>query len=253
MRRCLFVVAVAVVAALMPSSSPAANAFKVTISVKSSHVVIGNKVVLTGTITPQAVGQKVILQKRYSKKKPWSNVRTGKVATDGTYRLKDKPTSTKRHWYRVVKPASQTRSRGESKAVKVTVSKWMHLTDLEEGDAENVWEDAVTINGTHYSRSLYFYRGASSPGFIEYNISRKCSLLQGIYGLDDSSDTGSTGKVAVLADGALIYEGNFGVGQSEDVTIGTSGSFRLRFEFDYTSPDDGAQPAVGNPKVLCEG
>ena len=239
-------------AATTSAPSAAADAYTVTATANKTTLVLGQRVVITGSVSPGASGEKVVLQKRYKPKAKWEKERRATISSDGTFKVSDRPTSLKPRWYRVVKPATSSHASGTSGEVRVDVYRWHYVSDLDYH--ENEWVDygyTQNINGTAYKKSLAADDGYGT-NWIEYNVNRKCIKLRAVYGLDDDSDTGAYGQIEVLGDGNSLYSHNFNLGQSEKKTLDVSNVLRLRLEFTALNDDDYySYGAAGSPRILC--
>ncbi len=80
-------------------------------------------------------------------------------------------------------------------------------------------------------------------------------------GLDDDSDDGSSGTVALTADGIPIYQSrSLTPGMALPVTIPIANPYRLALQLTDTTPggSDGhdpieAYPSIGDPTLRCTG
>ena len=80
-----------------------------------------------GRLTPKAAGEKFVLQQRVVNNKSWNSTGNTKIKKNGTYVLKDKPSTQGPREYRVLKPASKGIKKGYSKSLPVEVYKWEKL------------------------------------------------------------------------------------------------------------------------------
>lgn len=151
--------------------------------------------------------------------------------------------------YRVCKDGDLTGARGCSKAQLVSVYRWHYLYDLDYVDSDGVYgEDGLFINGTSYKKSLYMY----TPSYREYNVNRKCAVLQATLGADDRNTTGSVVNAEILTDGTSQLSRNYGVGQSESVTVSLVNALRVRLEGADVVDEGTDYVGVGSPKVYCK-
>ena len=105
--------------------------FKVKAEVSSAKIISGQTVFVTGKVKPTAIGRKVILQKRYKKHDGrWKFVQTRRVDASGRFELTDRPTTARKRFYRVVKPAGDGQRRGVSDEMKVKVKPWDGRVDV---------------------------------------------------------------------------------------------------------------------------
>lgn len=234
-----------------PSQGAPARAYKVTAKANLEVAVAKEDTVkIRGRVTPKAAGQKVILQQRVGNKKTWNATGNAKVKKNGTYVLKDKPTTPGSREYRVLKPGKGAITKGYSKPVQVQVYRWEKLINRVSGPSVNLEPAYVYIGNEPYSSSLATTT-SGTPSSIEYTLGRKCTDLRASYALTDSSATGSSGAVTVSADGALLASHSLAVGTLvADEVLDVTGVFRLKLDLSTTATP-AAVAAVATPEVLC--
>lgn len=233
-----------------PTQAAPARAYKVTAKANLDTAIAKEDVVkVRGRVTPKAAGQKVILQQRVGNKKKWTSTGNAKVKKNGTYLLKDKPTTPGSREYRVLKPGAKGIQKGWSKPVEVQVYRWEKLS-RRSGPQSNVIPSGVTIGTDYYGDSL-LSNVSGTPGFMEYTLGRKCVSLSATYALADSSVSGSSGAVTVTTDGELQKVHSLAVGTivADDV-VDLTGVYRLRFDLSTTATP-AAVAAVATPMALC--
>ncbi|HEX5917977.1 MAG TPA: hypothetical protein VFY76_08990 [Nocardioides sp.] len=203
-----------------------------------------------GRVTPKAAGEKVVLQQRVGNKKTWRSTDKAKVKGNGTYFLKDKPTTPGSREYRVLKPGSRGIKKGYSKPVAVEVYKWEKLVYRLSGPRVNVEPTGVVIGAEYFGQSLATTT-SGTPSTVEYTLGRKCTDLRATYALTDSSASGSSGAVTVTADGAVLAAHSLAVGTIvADEVLDISDVFRLKIDLSTTATP-AAVAAVATPEVLC--
>jgi len=234
------------------SAAPAkATAYKVTAKINKT-VAIGKetKLKVTGKVAPKAAGQKVTLQQRVGNKKSWKATGTAKIKANGTYVLKDTPSTPGKREYRVVKPASNGFAKGISKSLAVEVYSWSKLGYRSPGPVTNLNVTGATIATDYYSPSLVSNVSGTASA-IEYTLGRKCLSLRASYALTDQSATGSTGSVLVTTDGDVRANHALTVGTVvADEVIDLEGVYRVKFDLTSTATP-AAVTAVAEPEVLC--
>ena len=242
--------AVAPLALAAPSTAaPAKAGYKVTAKVNKT-VAIGEETTIKvkGKVTPKAAGQKVILQQRVGNKKSWKATGDAKIKRNGTYVLKDVPSTPGKRQYRVLKPASNGLAKGFSPALDVEVYSWGRLTARPAGPLQNIEFNGSLIATDYYAASLVTATPATASS-IEYTLGRKCLQLRATYALTDQSASGSTGGVTVTADGAVRANHQLGVGTVvADEVIDIEDAFRIKFDLTTSAS---AYAAVATPEVLC--
>ena len=98
----------------------------------------------------KAAGQKVVLQQRVRNKKTWKATGTAKVKNNGTYVLKDVPSTPGQRSYRVVKQASNGFTKGISPSVSVEVYAWEKLAFRPAGPTTNLLVGSGALIATDY-------------------------------------------------------------------------------------------------------
>jgi hypothetical protein len=234
-----------------PAQAAPARAYQVTAKANLDVAVAKEDTVkVRGRVTPKAAGEKVVLQQRVGNKKKWTVTGSAKVKSNGTYVLKDKPSTPGAREYRVLKPGSRGISKGYSKPVEVQVYRWEKLINRASGPSVNLGPAGVMIGAEYYGQSLATAT-SGTPSSIEYTLGRKCTDLRATYALTDSSATGSSGAVTVSADGAVLAAHPLAVGTIiADEVLDVTDVFRLKLDLSTTATP-AAVAAVATPEVLC--
>lgn len=240
--------------ALTASSDAApakARSYSVTAKANTKVVVAKEDTVkVRGRVTPRAAGQKVILQQRVGTKKSWMATGSAKIKRNGTFLVKDRPTTAGARQYRVLKPASNGIRKGFSKPMEVEVYRWAKLATRQTGPTENLRITSVYIGAGLSTRSLVNLE-PGVPASIEYTLGRKCVELRARYALTDSSASGSSGSVMVSTDGEVRATHSLAVGTIvDDGPLDVSDVFRIKIDLSTTAAP-AAYAAVATPEVLC--
>lgn len=205
---------------------------------------------IRGKVSPKAAGEKVVLQQRMEGKKTWGISGSVKIKNNGTYLLKDKPSAIGTRYYRVLKPGGGGVSKGVSNELELVVYGWQKLGYRSRGPATNVVVGGATI-GTDYYGSSIVTETAGTAASIEYTLGKKCTRVRSSFALTDSSETGSTGQVALKVDGKLAFASGLVVGQLiEDQENDITNAFRISYELSGSATPKGLT-AVASPEVLC--
>ena len=234
------------------ASATRPSPFQVTATASTSELVLGKKVTFTGGLTPPAAGRTVVLRQKVGDGR-WTTEDTATLDGDGKYILADRPTTMAPRQYRVVKRANQYHSRGVSQVMPVTMYRWTHVSDLAPRDNSRMSQvPRVTIDAVDYPRSLKSSAStATTAGFIDFNIDRRCIRLDARFGMGDAADVDSSVKHAVLGDGVSLYSNTFGLQESERRRkLDLHGVFRLAFTWDSMA-ESVPVAAVASPRVLC--
>jgi hypothetical protein len=229
-----------------------AATYQVSAKLNKDVVTVDEDVVkIRGKVKPKAAGEKVVLQQRLEGKKSWSDSGKVKIKKDGTYLLKDEPSTPGTREYRVLKPATDGIKKGTSKVMEVVVYRWERLAARPTGAFLNVntWETAL-IGTKPFPYSLQ-PEVAGQPSYVEYTLGRLCTGLRTTYALTDESVSGSTGGVRLLVDGVVKVAQSLVVGQVVESTTDLTNAFRLRYEFISTAAPVASYPAAGTPEVRC--
>lgn len=88
----------------------------------------------------------------------------------------------------------------------------------------------------------------SESAAVQLDLGRKYQTLKATFGIsDNSNDPSSSANIEVIADGSVIYDKSFELGQSQNVDLNVSGVLRLTFQF--SGPLGNVYPAIGEPTV----
>ena len=234
-----------------PTYAAPAKTYKVTARANIDVAIAKEDIVkVRGRVTPKAAGQRVVLQQRVGDKKKWTRTGVAKVKRNGTYLLKDKPTTAGPRKYRVLKPGFRGIRKGFSKSLAVEVYRWEKLAYRPAGPQVNLTGTGALIATEFYTASLVT-DVAGTPSSVEYTLGRKCLELRATYALTDSSASGSSGAITVSADGSVLASHPLSVGTIvADETLDVSDAFRIKFDL-TTSATPAAVAAIATPEVLC--
>lgn len=234
-----------------PTHAAPAKTYTVTAKANISVAVAKEDTVkVRGRVTPKASGQKVVLQQRVGNKKTWKATGTAKIKSNGSYVLKDDPSTAGKREYRVVKPASNGLAKGISKALAVEVYAWQKLGYRPAGPITNLTLTGATIATEYYGVSLVTTT-AGTPSSVEYTLGRKCLEMRATYALTDQAATGSSGAITVTGDGSVLAAHTLAVGTIvADETLDVTDVFRVKLDL-TTSATPAAVAAVATPEVLC--
>lgn len=229
----------------------AAPSFSVTAKLNKTTAIANEDVVkITGSVSPKAAGEKVLLQQRLDGKSAWKPTGTAKVKATGKFVLKDDPSVAGTRHYRVLKPASGKVAKGVSKELELVVYGWEKLGYRESGPAANVEVVGATISTDYYGASITSVT-PGTPATIEYTLGKKCLKLRSTYALTDSTATGGTGSVALKVDGTVAFASQLVLSQViADQETDVSNAFRISYEFTSSAAPD-AKVAAAGPEVLC--
>jgi hypothetical protein len=231
-----------------------AVAYSVTAKINRTTAIAKEDVVkIRGSVSPKAVGDKVVLQQRQENKKMWSVSGTAKIRANGTFLLKDEPSTAGTRFYRVLKPAEGKLKKGVSKELELVVYGWERLGFRAQGPAVNVVVTNATIATESYDASIVTYK-SGTPASVEYTLGRKCLKLRASYALTDDSASDSTGLAVLKVDGKVAFASGLVIAQFiEDHEVNLTDAFRISYELSATATatDKVSRVAVATPEVLC--
>jgi hypothetical protein len=107
--------------------------------------------------------------------------------------------------------------------------------------------DDTSINGTDFANSL-LCSASSYENTSTYLVDRVTTSLDMTVGISDDSDTDVRVRMVVVADGRPVAAVDAGYGQSQDISVPTTGVLRL--EIRYTASGQGSgRLALGNARL----
>lgn len=230
----------------------------VRLTASTSEAVEGDVLSLRATVKKPKQARRITLQRwevpLYFGNPSWKDVRTVKVRKRTTT-LHDVATSLNTARYRVV----VTRKQGKplkSVPVNVAVWRWIPLRNISSYSSTSgaVFSEA-NVNGSRYKTwgaawysSAEFWAAGFTPG-------RNCKAFAGVLGVDDQSDDGSSGTIAITADDVSIYASPaLTPGMSMKIQVPLALPYRFGLRATDTSPDGvEAFPVIGDPTLLCTG
>ena len=236
---------------LLSTTTPAqaARTYSVTAKASVTTLTLGSTGLIRGTVSPAAPKQKVFLQQLV--RGDWTTLGGKRLTKKSKYKLVMNPTKPGVNQFRVCKKAYQKIGAACTGPVRVSVYRWHYLTDLDSVDRYEIYqEDPLSINGVSYKKSLVSSY-SSGTKFVEYNLSRGCLTLKAVGGIGDDSETGASGQLEVLADGASKMRQTYALGESAPLSLDVTNALRLRIE--TTSPANGIDEyvGIGSPQVYC--
>jgi hypothetical protein len=237
------------------------------------EAVEGDRYTITTRLRSPKSAAKVILQKfdppEYSFQEPaWVDVKTLRMRGRAKIKTVVVATDHNTERYRTIvryKTAKPVTTRPvTTRPVTVRIWRWIPLSDYtpyyETGGTTAT--GTFGINGrvyTGFGPYLYSHVGSWEARFTP---GRHCKALKGTVGLDDDSDDGSSGTIAVTGDDEPIYQSpTLTPGMDLAVTIPLAKPYRLGIQLSDTSPGGGTEgldetesyPAIGDPALLCTG
>lgn len=239
------------------ATSAKGQAYTASIKANKQQLKAGEKLVISGKVSPAIKGDNVILQKRINGHQ-WATEAKLSTRASGAYSYTDKPSAAGTRLYRAVVPATKAHRSGKSKAVWLTVYRWLDLTKVKLRSSAGYTRrvDTVQVNGRSYSPAM---RGSDyyDAGFSDWNLDRGCLKLSTRLGNSDDSDDAAIANISIVTDGTTAFENSYKLTKSQVRTIDIKKVFRLKFAWTSTNPEariddqSGASPVMIKPQVLC--
>jgi hypothetical protein len=239
-------------------AAQAKSPFSVSITLKSASTTeLGKSVSIAGTVSPNAKGKTVSIQRRYGSGS-WKTVATKKLTSTSKYSASIKTTAGGPTSYRVVKATSSTRSTGYSSSKTVDVFRWRDLTTLPNLDSDSAFLGNWYMNGNNFPASISTTLLNGAPS---WNIAvPKCTKIRTYVGMDDDSLAGSTGSSQLLLDfpsgpvSTVSSDDNLAPNKNPRYVQKTfeTGHTKLSLGGGITTPGAGtAYLTLGSPKLYC--
>lgn len=239
-------------AAAEVSRAPAAS---ISISVTTPAVVVGQKAVVKGRVTPAKASTRVMLQQKVSG--GWKNLSRQGVTANGGYRFKVAPDAGGTFRYRVIRLPWRPNGTLTSRTVSVTAYRWIDVTTTVSNWVE--WEglsgfgEPADIDGVTYPDSIVIdAAGEPGGGYIEIDLAgHRCAAFDATLGALDDNGEGSEILTEVKFDDGLIRDDTYGVGDSEHLTLDVRDVTTLRVNAFVTDDGPASFFGIGTPRLLC--
>lgn len=114
-----------------------------------------------------------------------------------------------------------------------------YLADLEpvDSDSDGYWETGRgDLSGTTYTRAVMI-QPYDEQGYVEYNLSRRYSRLEGSLGVRDDVPGGTSMKLQIYGDGEILLDETVGLGDEVSVDLDMDNVLRLRVQVTDLSED----------------
>jgi hypothetical protein len=99
----------------------------------------------------------------------------------------------------------------------------------------------ASVNTQSFPHSVIFAPYSNAPEvYAEYTLARSWTALEGTVGITDDSPTAAKMRFEAFGDGRLLYQHDFGVGQSQKARIEVSSVYRLKLVVTLLNPDSGS-------------
>lgn len=214
---------------------------------------------VTGHLSRAAPHSTVSLEVKRGRK--WAAVSNTLLTAGKLFRFRVRENRPGNYEFRVVKNAVVSKivgtiRQGFSSPMREPVAVWTYLENMNAVTADSGGGKAL-INGASYLHSLLFvFNSYATPqtDTSQYNLSRSCSELKGVFGIDDTDpDPTDSAEFNLQADGTSIFDQTLPIGQSAPFDINVAGVLRLTINitFDSNAGNVINRADVGNPEVLC--
>jgi len=249
----LSVVGACVAAAATLTVIPAGAASqKVTLSLKTPTINVGQTAHISGTVSSSSSDQTVRLQ-RFSSN-AWHSYKEQTLTSASTYNFAVTPTGGGVFQFRTASGSAVSRT------VTLSVYAWQDLTSLSRqlhlGNGAGC-ELSATINGTFFEHTCTFQDvyAIVRKSMVEWTgLMQKCTTFEGTAGLVDSDKDVAQASLSVSADGVVLYNQTFSKGQSKNLRLDIRGRRSLKVTTVAKNPSD-LWPlelvGLGGPRILC--
>jgi len=191
----LLALAVAGGLVLVAFPADAATRYAVTLASSATRADVGQRVTLTGKVTPSAKGQRVKVQ--WSSGTGWTTIARPRLNRHSHYRVNVTVSSPGDNHYRVVKPKSPGRKKGVSPSVTVVGWRWRNLSSMPVWNPPGFPSQFFTVLPSGMlgpvTYSPFIKLGTSSPqtARFTYRLDGKCERFDGHLGVVAGSADGS--------------------------------------------------------------
>lgn len=242
----LSLVALGTSAAAVAAPAGVLESFTVTATLAPDRVFKGETAKMTGKVIPPRPGESVKLQQKKSGK--WKDIDSNELDDASRYSFTITGEKAGTPQYRVFKGASGGVDAGTSPVRKLSVYRWIYLSNLQVVDYDDFDFGSFRINGKNYPNSIGAYYDFSD-GYAEWNIDRKCDRLLGVGGVDDTSDVDVIGEVTLSKEGEQFFQEQYTFGTTNPINVDVTGILRLRVDVSTVKKE--GYPAIGNARVSC--
>lgn len=200
-----------------------------TLAVSTSSTSINTYVTLTGKVSPGAKGKTVSIERKLFGGS-WKSYTSATLSSTSTFSKKIKLTAGGTTSFRARKASGSGHAAGTSTSRNVSVYRWRYLRDLSfDASPVTVYDGSMNINGFTYSSKSFSIRQGEH---VDWNLNGKfCNKIRGYIGIDDDSDSGTTGYALITNQGFSIFlnEQDLAKGQSARWVHANLASSTIRF------------------------
>ena len=232
---------------LVQTPATAAPVFTIT-SPNSQNIMAGEALKFTGTVAGGKVGKSVHAQMLVKKK--WTSFGSGKVRIGSIFAFSKKVTVAGNFKLRLVYSANKGQPT-YSKTLSAHVRRWYYLSQRYPVEGYEPDGGPSTVNGQTYVNSALFW-GYRDDWNSQWDLQRKCTVLQATVGLQDDSESSSAVSLQMFVDQSEGPIYNLTLGHSYKVSFDIRGGLRLGVvgsEIGGYHYKGGA--VLGNARIAC--
>jgi hypothetical protein len=225
------------------------------VSVTKPAVIVGQRTVVRGRVTPAKASTRVALQQRVTG--GWKNLSQQRVGAKGSYRFGVAPRTAGTLRYRVIRLPWRPSGTVSSRTVAVTSYRWIDVTTTVTNwvtwENASAYGDPATIDGVTYPGSIVLDPTAEAQGgWVEIDLAgRRCAGLETTIGALDDNAPGSEVDTEISFDGGLIRQDTYAVGEADHLVLDVRDVRELRVSATVVDNGPEAYLGIGAPRLLC--
>lgn len=256
----LVAMAVALLPAAFSSQAKASSKYTVTFKVSKTSITKGQKITLSGKVSPKAAGKTIKFQALLGSEgdETWTTVRTATIRSDGSYSRKVTPFAGAFRW-RAYKPSGSGHGAGVSKAVTIKTYSWYKMANADDtelaiprGDQWLGRYGAIPVAGVTVSR--YFATNQLAGDTTRWYTQHTCKRIRAEVGLWDAASASAVGQFRIFANSTKVASVQVKKGTMIAVDASFSPSKTGAVTFTGEAKGSGVTPIVAsNPRILCTG
>lgn len=265
MRKILVVLsslAIALAPAALMAQADAGGKYTVTFKVTKTNITQGQKVTLSGKVSPKAAGKTIKFQALLGSEgdETWTTVRTVKIKSNGKYSKKVTPFTGVYKW-RAYKPAGSGHASGKSKAVTIKTYAWFRMANADQTElfisSGAQWlgrYGPIQVAGKTVNR--YFATNQLAGDTTQWYTQNNCKRIRADVGLYDVSAQAAVGRFRIFANAKQIVSTRvpYGTSIAIDKTFSPKATGTIKFTGAVEGETQGVTAIVAaNPRVLCTG
>jgi hypothetical protein len=238
------------------SSTATARNVKIAASTPAKWAISGDRVAITGKVTPHAAGIEVTLEQRGDF--GWNAIEDASVRADGAFKFTARPTKLGLTTYRVV-TTKGTGFLGASARVPLRVLHWEYLTDVEafayvlpiSGGLDKA---PISANKVLYQHPFSLFAGCynqwSGSSWIDLPLEQRFEMFTATVSMSDNAGAGSTSTYSLIGGGKKLASGSLALGETKQIKVSLDGIYRLRITTNVPDPTNAGGCAGDYTKVV---